>query len=89
MNGYLLDTNVISELMRKRPSAAVLERVSGVHEHELHTSSSCIMELRFGAARHPLGRSLWERIQHEILPRFSILPVAVDEARTAEMCWHV
>lgn len=83
MTGYLLDTNVISELMRKRPSAAVLERVSGVQEHELHTSSICIMELRFGAARNPRGRSLWERIEHEILPRLSILPVGDDEARTA------
>ena len=77
--------------MRKRPSASVLERVSGVQKHELHTSSicimelrfGCIMELRFGAARNPRGRSLWERIEHEILPRLSILPVGDDEARTA------
>ena len=83
MTGYLLDTNVISELMRKRPAETVLERLGRIRDHELHTSSICVMELRFGAVRHPRGRPLWERVQKKILPRFSILPVGYEEALKA------
>lgn len=83
MTGYLLDTNVLSELMRKRPSPAVVRRVQGLARRELFTSSLCFMELRFGAARHPKGVGLWERIREEIEPLVSILPLGYEEATRA------
>ncbi|MFQ5893804.1 MAG: PIN domain-containing protein [Nitrospinota bacterium] len=83
MKGYLLDTNVISELLRKRPSEMVLQRLRTVPREELYSSAVSIMELRFGAARHPRGRRLWERMQDEVLSRLSILPVGVEEATKA------
>jgi predicted nucleic acid-binding protein len=83
VKGCLLDTNVLSELMRKNPSAAVLRRVEAVPRAERYTSSVCFMELRFGAARHPQGRTLWQQIREEIQPLVSILPLGFDEATTA------
>lgn len=83
MKGYLLDTNVLSELLRKRPSSRVLERVRDTPKEELATSSICLTELRYGAARHPQGAALWGRISREVLPGVRILPLGVEEAERA------
>jgi predicted nucleic acid-binding protein len=80
MPGYLLDTNVLSELMKKRPAPEVDRRVRGLAPDEAFTSSVCFMELRFGAARRPGGDSLWERIQTEIRPLVEVIPLGYDEA---------
>ncbi len=83
MSGYLLDTNVLSEVMKKSPSAAVLGRLAALGRNEIFTSSVCFMELRFGAARHPRGDALWERIREEIEPLVSVLPLGYEEATRA------
>ena len=83
MTGYLLDTNVLSELMKKAPSEAVVRKVGQIARSDLFTSSVCLMELRFGAARHPRGDALWKRIREEIEPLVSILPVGYEEATRA------
>jgi predicted nucleic acid-binding protein len=74
MNGYLLDTNVLSEVMRKRPAASVIERLRQLAPSECLTSAVCVMELRYGAARHPRGRELWQRIERDVLSRVRIVP---------------
>jgi predicted nucleic acid-binding protein len=83
MKGYLLDTNVLSEVIRKRPAAQVLTRLGTKPPSSLLTSCVCLMELRFGAARLPRGRALWERIQREILARVTVLPIGASEATVA------
>ena len=80
MKGYLLDTNVLSEILKKRPEPRVLERLRTVSSDRFSTSSRCVAELRFGAARRPSSTSLWERIAREVLARVRILPVGEDEA---------
>ncbi len=47
---YLLDTNVVSDLVR-HPQGAVAERIRSVGEGEVATSIVVAAELRFGAAR--------------------------------------
>ena len=80
MNGYLLDTNVLSEVLKKRPEPRLLERLRGVPAHQLWTSAVCVAELRYGTARDPRGMRLWERIAREVLARVRILPVGEAEA---------
>lgn len=80
MRGYLLDTNVLSELIRKRPEATVLDRLRRVPNDLLSTSVVCLTELRFGAARVPSGKKLWARIADEVLPRVRALPLGESEA---------
>jgi predicted nucleic acid-binding protein len=80
MSGFLLDTNVLSEVLRKRPSASVLSRLATIPAASLHTSSICVMELRFGAARHSSGTELWNRIARDVLPRVTVLHVGQEEA---------
>jgi tRNA(fMet)-specific endonuclease VapC len=83
LSGFLLDTNVLSELIRKRPSERVLARMRNTPPESLATSSICVMELRYGTARHPRGQALWERISQEVLPRVRVLPLATAEAKKA------
>ncbi len=80
MRGYLLDTNVLSELLRTRPAPTVLDRLKGGPSAELLTSVVCLTELRFGAARVPSGDKLWTRIANELLPRVRALPFGEREA---------
>lgn len=75
MTRYLLDTNLLSEVLKKRPSPAVLSRLDEIENDALSTSAVCVMELRFGAARHPDGERLWRRIREELLARVLILPI--------------
>jgi len=51
----LLDTNVISELMRASCHPAVLAFVNGRPAASLFTAAICEAELRYGLARLPLG----------------------------------
>lgn len=83
MTGYLLDTNVLSELVRKRPSPGVTERLRSIPRDQLVTSSICVTELRYGAARHPQGGILWERIANEVLAHIRVLPLGSKEAERA------
>ena len=53
----LLDTNVVSELIRKKPNPAVEAWVSGYPLENLFFSTVGEAELRFGAAILPTGRS--------------------------------
>ncbi|MFQ5739243.1 MAG: PIN domain-containing protein [Acidobacteriota bacterium] len=81
MKGYLLDTSLISEILKKRPSSQVMGRLRAVPAWQLLTTSTvCVMELRFGAVRHPDGEPLWQRIRREVLDRISILPLGLKEA---------
>jgi tRNA(fMet)-specific endonuclease VapC len=80
VKGYLLDTNVLSEILKKRPEPRVLERLRATPPRSLATSVVCLTELRYGAARHPQGTRLWDRIAREVLTRIRILPFAETEA---------
>lgn len=48
MTGWLLDTNVLSELRRPRPEAKVLQFVSGQKLQLLYVSIVTFAEIRFG-----------------------------------------
>ncbi|HXH95272.1 MAG TPA: PIN domain-containing protein [Thermoanaerobaculia bacterium] len=77
---YLLDTNVLSEVIRKDPNVGVLQRLNEVAPRDLVTSVVCVAELRHGAARVAHGARLWKRIRDEILSRVNVLPLGEAEA---------
>ena len=62
--GYLIDTNVISELCKKRPNAAVLLWLTD-HDEGLYLSAITIEELRFGELMMPKGKKR-EALHHII-----------------------
>lgn len=52
----LLDTNVISELVRPQPDPAVEAYLARQIRRSLFTAAVCIAEIRYGLARMPVGR---------------------------------
>lgn len=56
MNGYLLDTNCISELMRVSPEPKVVRWFTSVKEDSLYLSVLTIGEIRKGVANLPSGK---------------------------------
>lgn len=56
MNGYLLDTNCISELMRVSPEPKVVRWFTSVKEESLYLSVLTIGEIRKAVANLPSGK---------------------------------
>lgn len=52
----ILDTNVVSELMRPQPDTRVREWISGRRSGELGTTAITVAEIRHGIERLPDGR---------------------------------
>jgi predicted nucleic acid-binding protein len=52
---YLLDTNVVSELVKPRPDARVVAWIRGSDEADLHLSVLTFAEIRFGIEKLPRG----------------------------------
>lgn len=82
---YLLDTCVLSELVRPKPSRSVVAWVEAQDEHELFLSVVTFGELHKGIAKLPEGerRSRLERwVADDLATRFEnrILPVDVEIA---------
>jgi tRNA(fMet)-specific endonuclease VapC len=71
---YLLDTNVLSELMRLKPDSVVEARFES-EPAALLTSVICLEEIRYGAKIAPAGNKLWERFAADLRPYLTVLPV--------------
>jgi tRNA(fMet)-specific endonuclease VapC len=70
---YVLDTNVLSELIRRRPNPDVVERLRNTPPDQLFTSAVSVTELRNGAAMRDDFELFWKRIVIEILSRVKVL----------------
>ena len=82
MKGWLLDTNVISELRRPRPNARVRAFVASQPLEELFVSSVTLAEIRFGieTVRDPIRRAeLNDWLTHKVRPMFDQRVLEVSE----------
>ena len=80
---YLLDTNVVSELMKPAPHPNVMAWVDACAEQQLYLSVITIGELLRGIAKHPhVARQqvLATWVHEQLIPRFDtrILPLSRD-----------
>lgn len=80
---YLIDTNVLSELIKKNPNSNFIARLRTIPTDALFSASICIMELRYGALKRGNPSDLWTKIEQQILPRIRILPFSYKEAMKA------
>jgi predicted nucleic acid-binding protein len=74
MNGFLLDTNCISELVRSRPDPRVLAWMESTNESLLYISVLTLGEIRKGVAGLPQGKrrtQLETWLELELQIRFS------------------
>ena len=82
MTGWLLDTNVLSELRRPRPEARVVQFVSGQPLGLLYVSIVTFAEIRFGieSVKDIARRSeLNEWLDHKLRPMFEDRVLEISE----------
>lgn len=79
----LLDTNVISEPLRKAPEVRVVEWIDAQALETLYLSAITVAELRFGVAALPAGKrrnALRDSLETRVLPLFAGRVLAFDLA---------
>ena len=72
---FVLDTNVLSEVLRQRPSPGVIRRLLENSSKTLFASELTRYELRFGAALRADASEFWSRLQRDVLPLVTWLAV--------------
>lgn len=84
MAGYLLDTNVISELMKRRPDRRVVAWAGGTPEELLHLSVITIGEVRKGIdlldPGDPRRAALQSWLGRDVRSRFGDRILVFDDA---------
>ena len=80
---YLLDTNILSELVKKQPNPHFLTKLQSKPSQSVHTSSICVFELRFGSALRKDFKTFWPKIMNDIISRITVLPFGENEAYMA------
>jgi predicted nucleic acid-binding protein len=81
----LVDTNVISEPLRKAPEVHVVEWIDAQPLETLFLSAITVAELRFGVASLPAGKrrnGLHESLETRVLPLFAGRVLAFELAST-------
>ena len=80
---FLLDTNIVSEILKRAPDAKMVARLNRENPSNLYITAINVFELRFGAARSAKPAALWSRIQRDILNRFQLLHFSDADALAA------
>ncbi len=82
MTGWLLDTNILSELRRPRPERNVVAFIAAQPLELLHVSAVSFAEIRFGIERvaDPGRRAdLHDWLTHKVRPMFEQRVLAISE----------
>jgi toxin FitB len=82
VSGWLLDTKVISELRRPRPSARVRNFIASQRLEDLFVSTLTFAEIRFGidTVSDPIRRAeLLDWLQHKVRPMFDQRVLEISE----------
>ena len=82
MSGFLLDTNIISELIKPKPEPRLVTWISGTDENLLYLSVLTLGEIRKGieALRQPARRVQLETwLDSELRLRFSGRILSIDD----------
>lgn len=83
MTGWLLDTNVLSELRRPRPNLKVVAFIKAQPLDLLYISTVTLAEIRFGietVGEAGRRRDLTDWLAHKVRPMFEqrVLPISED-----------
>lgn len=82
MTGWLLDTNILSELRRRKPERKVLAFVTAQPLELLHVSAVTFAEIRFGielVADAGRRAELHDWLTHKVRPMFEERVLAITE----------
>lgn len=79
---YILDTDILSNLMKRDPPSALVTRVARVPQDQQFTSSITLGELVYGAYRlRERTNALLEKIEQALMPNLRVLSFDASAAR--------
>ena len=79
---FLLDTDILSNLMKRSPSTALIAKLASVPPEQQFTSSITLGKLIFGAHRlGPRSTVLLGQVETRLIPNLPILPFDAVAAR--------
>ncbi|MBT9163759.1 MAG: type II toxin-antitoxin system VapC family toxin [Dehalococcoidia bacterium] len=79
---YLLDTDILSNLLKRAPSTTLIAKLASVPIEQQFTSSITLGELVYGAYRLRTRTSaLLEQLEKTLLPNLPVLPFDAAAAR--------
>jgi predicted nucleic acid-binding protein len=79
---YILDTDILSNLLRRSPSPALITKLATVPPEQQATSSITLGELVYGAYRlQDRAGALLQRLEETLLPNLPVLPFDASAAR--------
>ena len=85
---YLLDTNMLSEIIRRNPNKNFIKKLGTIPSAAIFTATICVMELRYGVMKRGNPRDFWEMIEQHILSKVRILNFSYNEAIKAGELIH-
>jgi tRNA(fMet)-specific endonuclease VapC len=77
----LLDSDVVSHLLKNTAPASLLDRLSRIRATDKHVSVITVREVLYGIARRPHLEYLRRSFEDELLPEGVILPFDLEAAR--------
>jgi predicted nucleic acid-binding protein len=78
---YLLDTDILSNLMRRTPSTVLIAKLASVPPEQQFTSAITLSELIYGAYRlAATSKTLLERLEKTLLPNLPVIPFDTEAA---------
>ena len=79
---YLLDTDILSNLMKRSPSVPLMAKLASVPTHLQFTSSITLGELIYGAHRLlPQSTRLLDQIEDKLMANLPVLPFDAAAAK--------
>ena len=71
---YLFDTDILSNIIKERPSQNLVKRLSGLPRALQFTTAINIGEIYFGAYRSPKKKQILRAFRDYVFPNVNILP---------------
>ena len=79
---YLLDTDILSNLLKRTPSTVLIAKLASVPPEQQFTSSITLGELFYGAHRlQERATHLLQQLNEALLPNLPVLPFDAGAAR--------
>jgi tRNA(fMet)-specific endonuclease VapC len=78
---YLLDTDVLSNVVRRKPSPSLLAHLAKCPGETLFTTAINTAEIHYGAARTEHGERILQVFEEKVFPSLTILPFDAESAR--------
>lgn len=77
---YLFDTDVLSNIVKKKPSEHLLKSLAGVPQEMQFTTAITVGEMVYGAFKSPKPEFFLNKLKEAVLPHVRVLPFDADSA---------